>query len=145
MRIRHLWCARRYMINNKFLDQTWNSLGSTIQSQSFDFSRRASRAAAEASFPGGTSSSPRKSWEGKVATTVSLIVFSQRGSINVNRSLLFALVLVTSVGPELPVMISPAFLEASMATSRMASRTALEGISVDDIDTIVAERGKFWG
>jgi hypothetical protein len=44
--------------------------------------------------------------------------FSQRGSTTVNKSLVLALLFVTSAPPAFPNMISPAFFEAVTATSR---------------------------
>jgi hypothetical protein len=50
--------------------------------------------------------------------------FSQRGSMSVKRSRLLALRSVTCAPPAFPRMISPAFLDASMATCRIWSRSA---------------------
>jgi hypothetical protein len=67
------------------------------------------------------------------------LTFSQRGSINVNKSLLLAFDFNTSAPPELPNMISPACFDASIATERSLSSTSGEGNSIllDDIILVV--------
>jgi hypothetical protein len=63
------------------------------------------------------------------------LTFSQRGSINVNKSLLLAFDFNTSAPPAFPKMISPAFFDALMATERSESSVSCEGSSMllDDI------------
>ena len=56
-----------------------------------------------------------------------LIVFSHNGSIKVNKSRLFAFRCVTSAPPALPNMISPAFLDASIATRSTSSNNNSDG------------------
>ena len=60
--------------------------------------------------------------------------FSQRGSISVNKSRLFAFRSKTSAPPAFPRIISPAFLEASTDTSSNLSNV----LSSTPIDTMVA-------
>ena len=67
------------------------------------------------------------------------LTFSQRGSISVNKSLLFAFDFNTSAPPALPNIISPACFDAVMATERSESSISSEGSSMlldDDVIVI---------
>lgn len=71
------------------------------------------------------------------------LTFSQRGSINVNKSRLFAFDFNTSAPPAFPNIISPACLDAVMATERSESSVSWEGSSimlllVEEDDVIMA-------
>lgn len=72
-------------------------------------------------------------------TIIIKLTFSQRGSISVNKSLLFAFDFNTSAPPALPNIISPACFDAVMATERSESSVSSEGSSMlldDDVIVI---------
>lgn len=66
-----------------------------------------------------------------------LLTFSQRGSIKVNKSRLFAFRSETSAPPAFPKIISPAFFEATMATSSKVSRVSAGGRSSPSLSSAV--------
>ena len=66
------------------------------------------------------------------------LTFSQRGSINVNKSLLLAFDFNTSAPPAFPNIISPACFDAVMATESSESSVSCEGSSMLPADVIMA-------
>ena len=76
------------------------------------------------------------------------LTFSHRGSISVNKSLLFAFDFNTSAPPALPNIISPACFDAVMATERSKSSVSSEGSSMlldDVIDDLAVDDLKVLG
>ena len=67
-----------------------------------------------------------------------MIVFSHSGSIRVNKSLGLAFVFVTSAPELLPMIMLPAFLDASIATASSSSRVSSGGIDDSEHDTSAA-------
>ncbi len=65
------------------------------------------------------------------------LTFSQRGSISVNKSLLFAFDFNTSAPPAFPNIMSPACFDAVMATESRESNVSWEGSSMLSLDDVI--------